>query len=125
MVVLDTMGELQNIYSLAWFSFCGGSLEPLGGQNLMEAAVWGAPVLYGPSVEDFAESKSLLEKSGGGLEVTDGEDLYRQVYNLVKYPEQIRKKGAAARSAVLKNSQAAPNHVRHISRLFEEQSGRQ
>ena len=54
-VILDTIGELQATYSIASIVFCGGSLVPLGGQNILEPAAWGKAVLYGPSMEDFLD----------------------------------------------------------------------
>ena len=78
-VLIDTIGDLQAIYSIATVVFCGGSLVPLGGQNVIEAAVWGKPVLYGPSMEDFLDAKELLEKTGGGIPVADGQELAEKV----------------------------------------------
>jgi len=65
-VIMDTIGELQDVYSVATVVFCGGSLVPKGGHNILEAAIWGKPVLFGPSIEDFADAGNLLVKSGGG-----------------------------------------------------------
>ncbi|HDZ90991.1 MAG TPA: hypothetical protein ENH37_10005, partial [Deltaproteobacteria bacterium] len=59
-VIINTFGELFNIYSVATVVFCGASLVPLGGQNPLEPAAWGRPVLYGPSMEDFQDAKELL-----------------------------------------------------------------
>ncbi len=50
MVILDTIGELRDVYSIASVVFCGASLVPLGGQNVLEAALWAKPVLFGPSM---------------------------------------------------------------------------
>jgi len=73
-LIMDTMGELMNAYSIADVVFCGGSLVPLGGHNILEAAVWGKPVLYGPFMDDFLDAKELLEKTGGGIAVANGRD---------------------------------------------------
>ncbi len=113
-VVVDTMGELQRIYSIATFVFCGGSLVNRGGQNPLEAAVWGCPVLHGPSMEDFDDARRLLETAQGGLIVRDGESLYHTIVDLLNHPEKRKKIAAAARQTVLGTQQAADNHVRCI-----------
>ena len=74
-VVIDVIGELFKAYSLATVVFCGGSLVPRGGQNILEPAAWGKVVLYGPSMEDFADERERLEKAGGGITVRDGAQL--------------------------------------------------
>lgn len=111
-VVVDTMGELQDIYSLATVAFCGGSLVNCGGQNPLEAALWGCPVLHGPSMENFDDARTLLEQAGGSVPVADGDDLYRQIVSLMSHPEKRDQIGAAAREAVLSTSRAAARHVK-------------
>jgi 3-deoxy-D-manno-octulosonic-acid transferase len=64
-IIVDTIGELAEIYSAADFIFCGGSLVHRGGHNIMEAAIWGVPVFYGPNMKDFTDALQLLEGNGG------------------------------------------------------------
>jgi 3-deoxy-D-manno-octulosonic-acid transferase len=66
-LIIDTFGELFNIYSVATLVFCGASLVPLGGQNPLEPAAWGKPILYGPHMEDFMDAKEMLESTGGSI----------------------------------------------------------
>ncbi|MDY6824243.1 MAG: 3-deoxy-D-manno-octulosonic acid transferase [Thermodesulfobacteriota bacterium] len=113
-VVIDTMGELLEIYSIASVVFCGGSLVPLGGQNLLEPAAWGVPVLFGPFMDDFPEAREMLEATGGGLEVKNSDDLVHQVIDLLANPEKARIIGNAARAAVQANARAAEKHVRLV-----------
>jgi len=117
-VIVDTIGDLKGIYSISSLVFCGGSLVPLGGQNPLEAAVWGKPVLYGPSMDDFLEAKQLLETAGGGLQVQDGEGLYNAVRFLLETPSQAEEMGRNARLAVLSNTGAAEKHAAVIRRLL-------
>ncbi|HQL00380.1 MAG TPA: glycosyltransferase N-terminal domain-containing protein, partial [Smithellaceae bacterium] len=58
-LVVDVIGELFKIYSLAEIVYCGGSLVPRGGQNILEPAAWGKVVLYGPSMDDFSSEAAL------------------------------------------------------------------
>lgn len=117
-VILDTMGELPAVYSIATVAFCGGSLVPLGGQNLLEAAVWGKPVLYGSSMEDFQDAKELLDKTGGGIQVADGPDLAEKISYFFRYPEEARRVGRLARQAVLYHQGAARKHADAICGLL-------
>ena len=66
-IIVDVIGELFKVYSLAAIVYCGGSLVPKGGQNILEAAAWGKVIFYGPSMEDFSQEKTLLEEAGCGI----------------------------------------------------------
>lgn len=76
-LVGDTMGELQMFYSAVDVAFIGGSLVPVGGHNLLEAAAVGTPVVYGPHMFNFAEISQLALEKGVAMqgnstgEVTD------------------------------------------------------
>ena len=65
-LVLDTLGELASLYGAATVAFVGGSLVPWGGQNPLEAAARGVPVLFGPHMENFQEAATLLKAPGEG-----------------------------------------------------------
>jgi 3-deoxy-D-manno-octulosonic-acid transferase len=117
-VLLDTMGELQATYSIATVVFCGGSLAPLGGQNILEPAAWAKPVLYGPHMEDFLDARSLLENTGGGIEIKDGNELAEKVLFFITRPDQARKTGNSARKAVEMNQGAAQKHAEVICSLL-------
>jgi 3-deoxy-D-manno-octulosonic-acid transferase len=117
-VVINTIGDLQSTYSIASVVFCGGSLEPLGGQNVLEAAVWGKPVFYGPSMEDFLDAKALLDKTGGGIQVKNGRELAEKMLYYLKHPDKADAVGRSARAAVMLNKGAAGKHAAVIHRLL-------
>ena len=117
-VIINTIGDLQSTYSVASIVFCGGSLAPLGGQNVLEAAAWGKPVLYGPSMEDFLDAKSLLEEHGAGITVLNGKMLAEKAIWFLDHPEALLEYGKQAREAVLKNENAAENHAGVILSLI-------
>ena len=60
LVVVDTMGELFRLYGAADVAFVGGSLVDLGGQNVLEPAVWGVPVVHGPYMDNFSWALEAL-----------------------------------------------------------------
>lgn len=81
--IVDTMGELEQVYALADLVYVGGSLVPHGGQNVLEPAAQGKPVLHGPHVWNFAQEAALLEKSGASRRVEDPAGLQRALKELL------------------------------------------
>lgn len=71
----DSMGELTACYRLTDMAFIGGSLLPLGGQNLIEAAACGCPMLLGPYTFNFASASRQAQKSGAAIQVGDSAQL--------------------------------------------------
>jgi 3-deoxy-D-manno-octulosonic-acid transferase len=74
-VVLDTVGELASLYSIADLVFCGGSLVPVGGHNLLEPVQVGRVVLHGPHVENQRAQVELLTPLGVLRRVRDGQEV--------------------------------------------------
>lgn len=79
----DTMGELYAYYSACDIAFVGGSLLPLGGQNLIEACAVGAPVLIGPHTYNFAQATEQAIAAGAAKRVADGDDLLQTAHTLL------------------------------------------
>ena len=119
-LVIDTFGELFSIYSVATFVFCGASLVPLGGQNPLEPAVWGKPIFYGPSMEDFLGAKEMLESAGGSIQVANPHELVKGFLDLLDYPEKADILGSHAREAAFKPKAAAHKHAEVIRILSLE-----
>lgn len=117
-VVLDTIGELPATYSAADFVFCGGSLVPKGGQNLLEPALWEKPVMYGDSMEDFADARALIEKAGGGVTVRDAGQMAAVALRWLEYPQEAQQAGRAARAAICAHRGAARKHADVLLRLL-------
>ena len=117
-VIINTFGELFRLYSVGTVVFCGASLVPLGGQNPLEAAVWGKVVFYGPSMEDFLDAKSLLEEVGAGIPVSSPEMLAEKAIWFIRHPDALKTYGARAREAVIRNQDAAEKHARVIAGLI-------
>jgi len=115
-VIVDVIGELFKAYSLATVVYCGGSLVPRGGQNILEAAAWGKVVLYGPSMEDFEGEKALLEEAGAGISVADEKELLARMLYLLADPEQLKRRGEQGRLAIAANAGAARRYADLIGR---------
>ena len=69
-LLLDTIGELASIYSLATLAFVGGSLVPKGGHNILEPACFGVPIVVGPHTENFRDIVALF-RAADALRVVD------------------------------------------------------
>lgn len=116
---LDTMGELRSLYALADVVFCGGSLVPAGGQNLLEAAAWGKPILFGPSMEDFMEERDLLLAAGAAFETWDAQSLCEKLLFLLRFPEKAKAAGKAGLEALRQNADAIACHSESILRILD------
>jgi 3-deoxy-D-manno-octulosonic-acid transferase len=98
--VADTMGELGLIYRLAAAVFIGGSLVEHGGQNPIEAAKLGAPILHGPHVWNFAETYEALDGAHGAEAVADAGRLTAALAAMLAQPELRAKTAKAAHATV-------------------------
>ncbi len=117
-VIIDVIGELFKIYSLATIVYCGGSLVPKGGQNILEAAAWGKVIFYGPSMEDFSEEKALLEDVGCGTTIKSEEELLQEILQALKNPEELQRRGDRGKSVILANIGAAARYADLISKYI-------
>jgi 3-deoxy-D-manno-octulosonic-acid transferase len=107
LILLDTMGELSKMYSIADLAFVGGSLVPVGGHNLLEPAIYGVPVFFGAHVNNFKEEAKILIESGGGVQVQNQEELFLRLSDLLSNDEQRRNLGRKARQAIEKKTGVA------------------
>jgi 3-deoxy-D-manno-octulosonic-acid transferase len=98
LLVLDTVGELADVYGLATVAYVGGSLIARGGQNPLEPARWGVPVLFGPHMTNFREMAKLFEERRAALRVADAESLLAALRDLIASPEKRAALGDAARA---------------------------
>jgi 3-deoxy-D-manno-octulosonic-acid transferase len=95
-VLLDTIGELASIYSLAAVAFVGGSLVPAGGHNPLEPAQFGVPIVMGPHFANFrAITEDLLAHQA--LRISSAEDLSATLIGLLQNPQASKAMGARAR----------------------------
>ena len=117
-IIVDVIGELFKVYSLATIVYCGGSLVPKGGQNILEAAAWGKVIFYGPSMEDFSQERTLLEEVGCGITIKSEEEMSRGIINLLSCPEEIISRGEKGREVVLANIGASARYADLISKYI-------
>lgn len=94
-ILLDTMGELTNIYSIAGVSFVGGSLvylgDMFGGHNILEPAAVGVPVVFGCYMHNFQSMADLFCKREAGIQVKDSQELADWVVKFIANPDESKK----------------------------------
>jgi 3-deoxy-D-manno-octulosonic-acid transferase len=95
-VLGDSMGEMFAYYAACDIAFVGGSLVPLGGQNLIEACAAGKPVLVGPSNYNFSEATERAVEAAAAIRVADAEALAREATRLLRDPDELRRMSEAA-----------------------------
>jgi len=110
-VLVDVIGELFKLYSLATVVFCGGSLVKKGGQNILEAAAWGKVVFHGPYMDDFRDEVKLLHEAGAAITVSGGEELYAGIDKFLDNPPLLHEKGGAGQRAVAAARGAAARYA--------------
>jgi 3-deoxy-D-manno-octulosonic-acid transferase len=121
-LLVDTMGELGDVYRAADVAFIGGSFIPHGGQNMMEPAALGIPVLYGPHTGNFTETVGLLKQSGGGRSLADEDALREALAELFRDEQQRKQMGAAGRKAVLEAQGATARNVELLAGLLRREA---
>jgi 3-deoxy-D-manno-octulosonic-acid transferase len=99
----DSMGELMMFYAAADIAFVGGSLQPVGGHNLLEPAAFGLPVLTGPYNFNTADVVELLQASDAAKVVADSEELTEQIIMLLRNSGERERRGAAGLAVVQNN----------------------
>lgn len=117
-IVVDVIGELFQVYSLATIVYCGGSLVPKGGQNILEAAAWGKVIFYGPSMEDFTQEAALLEDAGAGIRITGARELLQGILKVLADPYDLRVRGERGKEVVRANMGAAGRYAEMINRYL-------
>ena len=114
-IIVDSIGILMTLYSYADAAFIGGGFK-YNVHNVLEAAVYGVPVLFGPKIENSQEAKELL-KRGGGILVKDKKDTYKQLRTLFIDENQRKTKADISFNYVEENLGATEKIINEIYRV--------
>lgn len=117
-VILDTIGELAHLFQVATVVFVGGSLVDQGGHNILEPAVHGKPIVFGPHMQNFAEIADTFLKHQAAVQVQTPSDLATTVVRLTGDPVERARLGAAARAIVEANRGAKPRTLDAIAAVL-------
>src|SRR4051812_23293514 len=122
-VVLDTVGELAQLYQLATAVFVGGSLADHGGHNILEPAVFGKPIVFGAHMQNFKEIAETFLANGAAVQVHSDRELDEALRSLVMDPVLRARLGAAARALVEANRGAKDKTLTVIADLLPPSGG--
>ncbi len=117
-VLGDSMGEMFAYYAACDVALIGGSLQPLGGQNLIEACAVGKPVLFGPHMFNFAQASESALQHGAALRLADISELPDKLEQLLNHHETATRMGTAAKAFVEKNQGATERAINLLSAII-------
>jgi 3-deoxy-D-manno-octulosonic-acid transferase len=115
-IIVDSIGILLTLYTYADAAFVGGSFKQ-NIHNVLEAAVYGIPVLFGPKIDNSQEAKQLVE-TGGGMLVRGKKEAYRRIRSLFSNEELSTTRGKIAYDYVQKNIGATSKIIGEINKIF-------
>jgi 3-deoxy-D-manno-octulosonic-acid transferase len=115
----DSLGEMALYYGMADIALLGGSFAPLGGQNLIEAAACGCPIVMGPHTFNFAEAAQLAQEAGAALRVGSMEEGMRAALALAGDPMRRDAAVHAARTFAAEHQGAAEKTAQAVLTLIE------
>jgi 3-deoxy-D-manno-octulosonic-acid transferase len=119
-VVVDTVGDLVDLYGMSKVAFVGGSLAPYGGQNILEPLLFGTPVVFGPYVENFRDVADLVLKNKAGMMVDTGEKLKNGLLKIMGDEGLQGRMGDAGRLIIENQSEAMKKTVDVIMETIAE-----
>ena len=120
-VVLDTIGELAEVYQIATVVFVGGSLVRAGGHNILEPAVFGKPIVFGPHMQNFTEIAEAFLANDAAVQVRSDHELSATIVSLMGDPVRRARLGAAARALVDSNRGAREKTLAAIAAVVPPQ----
>lgn len=119
-LILDTIGELGRIYSLADVVVVGGSFVPVGGHNILEPAAHGKPILVGPYMFNFKEIYTLME-SHDAVVMTSEAQLSQEIIALLADTRRLEQLGAHALRLIQENGGATRRNVDAFAALAKRE----
>ncbi|HZR02085.1 MAG TPA: lipid IV(A) 3-deoxy-D-manno-octulosonic acid transferase [Burkholderiales bacterium] len=117
-VLGDSMGEMFAYYAACDLAFIGGSLLPLGGQNLLEACAAGKPTVVGPHMFNFSEATRLALEAGAAVQIADVKALREVVGTLRTNAARRARMGEAGKKLMLEHQGATARTLQLIERVL-------
>lgn len=123
-IIVDTIGELVNLFGLADLVFIGGSLIKRGGHNILEPAAQGKLPFFGPHMFNFKKDTRYMLQEEAAVQVEDAEQLASElIYNL-KNRDKLEKLGNKAKKLIEKNRGAAQRNLKLIDDLISQKKSK-
>jgi len=117
-LLVDTVGEMMNLYAVSDVAFVGGSLVPTGGHNLLEPASMGVPSVFGPHMSNFREIAELVLQYGAGVQVDSSAGLLESCRALITSAELRRVLGLNGLKLMRDNGGATERHMEVIAKYL-------
>ena len=114
----DSLGEMPVYFQSADMALLGGSFMPLGGQNLIEAAAFGCPVIMGPHTFNFTEAAQNAEQAGAAARVIDMDGALDQVLAWLRQPTELEKARQKGLDLVAQSRGAAQRYAQAIAAML-------
>jgi 3-deoxy-D-manno-octulosonic-acid transferase len=112
-LIVDSVGLLSRLYRYATITYVGGGFTKDGIHNILEAAVWGRPVIFGPNYKKYREAIELLE-AGGGFSIKDAGELKKIAVDLLNDEQYLQAVSRKAKSYVEENTGATEKIIQFI-----------
>ena len=112
-LIIDNMGMLSTLYAYADVCYVGGGFGADGVHNILEPAVYGKPVVFGPEYEKFDEAEGLL-KAGGALNIDNALELEATLEMLIKDENKCKRMGEQSRNFVMQQAGATDKVIAYI-----------
>jgi 3-deoxy-D-manno-octulosonic-acid transferase len=124
LVLMDQLGHLNDCYTKATIAFVGGGFNPrFGGHNILEPALAGVPVIFGPHMNNFQEEADLLIESEGGIQIDDPDELLTTLKALLDDDEERIRLGKLAKEIVEENRGALTANIDLIQKIIRNAEG--
>ncbi len=117
--ILDTMGKLRDIYSLARVVFVGGSLAPKGGHNIIEPAIFKKPIIFGPYTFNFQDITEMFIENKAAILVKDKDELCFSLNHILENPKEGVLLGERAYKLVNRNRGATSKTVDLVEKFLK------
>ncbi len=117
-ILLDTIGELSALYSIASVVFVGGSLVPVGGHNILEPALYKKPILFGLYMHNFKEIAEGFKNKKAAIEINNSDEMAKEIINILNNPDIGKELGEKGFSVIIENKGALEKSIGLIGRFL-------
>lgn len=117
-IIIDTIGVLSSLYSIATIVFTGGSLVQVGGHNILEPARWGKGILYGPYMDNFRELSDMFVSEGAAIQIKGPDELASTIARLLDNRDLLTEMGKRGLKIIGENQGATDRNIEFIAQLL-------
>jgi 3-deoxy-D-manno-octulosonic-acid transferase len=120
-ILVDSIGHLRDLYAYASVVFIGKSLIGRGGQNIIEPAVFGKPIIVGPYTENFRSTIDVFKNDDAVIVVEDQANLYSAIEDLLNHPNRAVEIGRKAQEVIKKQHGAVNRTLEQIKKVISSE----